>query len=76
MSKKRIDRVATGENIKNLMEQKNISIKELAEILGVSFQSVSKYINGKSFPNLDHLISLAVALDVRLQELIIPLSNN
>lgn len=76
MSKKRIDRVATGENIKNLMEQKNISIKELAEILGVSFQSVSKYISGKSFPNLDHLISLAVALDVRLQELIIPLSNN
>ena len=37
-----------GENLKNIRKQKNISQEELAEKLGVSRQSISKWETGVS----------------------------
>ena len=41
-----------GDNLKQIRKSKNISQEELAERLGVSRQSVSKWETGENYPNL------------------------
>lgn len=41
-----------GENIKKLRKEKNITQEELAIFLGVSYQSVSKWERGESYPDI------------------------
>ena len=44
--------------------------KELADKLNVSFQSVSKWENGMSYPNIESLKDLAILLEVSVDELL------
>ncbi|MBQ0037297.1 MAG: helix-turn-helix transcriptional regulator [Clostridiales bacterium] len=62
-----------AKNIKRLREEKGMTLKELAETIGVSPQAVSAYQkagteNGKA-PTLDKAIDLASALGVSIGEL-------
>ncbi len=41
-------KLTIGENIKNLRREKNITQEELANIFGVTYQSVSRWENGVS----------------------------
>lgn len=67
-----IDWISTGKNVKELMKEKNISTKELAEKLEVSSQTICYYLKGKRAPNLVHIVNIAFALNVSIDSLIIP----
>ena len=48
----------TGNTIRVLREKKQITQKELAQILGVSDKTISKWENGLSVPDSDMLIAI------------------
>lgn len=58
-----------GERICSLRAQQKISQKELAELLGVSRQAVSKWESGQSSPDTLNLIRLAEVLDTEVEYL-------
>lgn len=51
--------MTTGEKLQNLRKENNYTQEELADILGVSRQSVSKWESDVAFPETDKLITLA-----------------
>lgn len=51
--------MTTGEKIAMLRRRKNITQEQLAEILGVSRQSVSRWEVDQAFPETEKLIRLA-----------------
>jgi len=67
-----------GENLFRYRSQCNLSQGDLANELGVSRQSVSKWENNTSTPELDKLINMAKVFGVSLDELVglaIPVSQ-
>lgn len=59
-----------GENIKYFRTENKMTQEFIAEHLGVSRQSVSKWETGSSEPSTSNLITLAKLLDVDVKELI------
>ena len=59
-----------GERLYNLRKEKNISQGELADLLDVSRQSVSKWENNISTPDLDKIIKLAEIFNISIDSLI------
>lgn len=62
--------MSLGETIYRLRTERGMSQEELAERLEVSRQSVSKWENGGSVPELDKLIRLSGVFGVSLDELV------
>jgi len=62
--------VYIGENIKNLRLGKSLSQEKLAQILGVTFQSVSKWERGESYPDITLLPEIAAFFKVSVDELL------
>lgn len=60
----------TGEKIAKLRKDKNISQEALAEMLGLSRQSVSKWENGSALPTMENLSRLANIFDVPVSYLL------
>ena len=58
-----------GEKIKRLRKRKGISQEALAEILGVSFQAVSKWETTSTMPDISLVPSIAAFFDVSIDEL-------
>lgn len=58
-----------GENIYRLRTERSLSQGDLADMLDVSRQSVSKWENNSAVPELDKLIRLAQIFSVTLDEL-------
>lgn len=58
-----------GENIKRLRRERDITQEELAEQLGVSFQSVSRWENGACYPDMELLPAIASFFEVTADEL-------
>ena len=52
------------EKVKELMNQQNITQKELAELSGITEASVSRYLSGERTPRIDIVINFAKALKV------------
>ena len=59
-----------GENLKNLRKQKNLTQERLAEFLGVSFQTVSKWERGDTYPDITMLPEIASFFRVSVDELL------
>lgn len=59
-----------GEHIYNLRSQRNLSQGDLADTLGVSRQSISKWENNSAVPELDKLVKLSEVFNVTLDELV------
>lgn len=59
-----------GETIYRLRTEKNMSQGDLADALGVSRQSVSKWENGNATPDLDKLVRMAKLFGVTLDSLV------
>lgn len=53
-----------SENIRFLREKRKLSQKELAEILGISNKTVSKWENGLGLPDIQMIVPLSQALGV------------
>lgn len=60
----------TGNTIKTLREKNGITQKELAEIIGVSDKTVSKWETNRGLPDIGIIEELAKALRVSLSELL------
>lgn len=58
-----------GENIKRLRREKDITQETLAEFLGVTFQSISKWERGESYPDITLLPAIAGFFNVSIDEL-------
>lgn len=55
---------------KRLMEEKNMSQKELSDKSGITEASVSRYLSGKRTPRFDVVINFAKALGVKPGDLL------
>ena len=58
------------ENLQKLRKQKGLTQEALAELAGVTRQTVAKWETGESSPDLDAAGRLASALDVALDDLV------
>ncbi len=65
-----MDTYITGSTIKSLREKKGITQAQLADILGVSSKTVSKWETAKGLPDITLIEPLAKALSVSIMELI------
>ncbi|MCM1145423.1 MAG: helix-turn-helix domain-containing protein [Blautia sp.] len=58
-----------AENLQKIRKEKHLSQEELAEILDVSRQAVSKWEQGTSYPEVDKLLILSRELNLSLDSL-------
>lgn len=58
--------------LKDLLKEKNVSGKDLAESVNVSPNTISRIAKGVSFPSGDLLKKIADELDVDIRELFLP----
>lgn len=65
-----MDQQKTGLFLKKLRHEKSVTQMELAERLGVSNRSVSRWENGTTMPDFDLIIELARYYDVEVGELL------
>lgn len=59
-----------ADNLKKIRKNKNLSQEELAEILGVSRQAVSKWEQNMGYPEVEKLLVLSSQLHVSLDDLL------
>lgn len=62
-------KIQIGEIIKNLRKKRGLTQGELAEILAVTAQSVSRWENGQSYPDIEQLPMIAEYFDITVDEL-------
>lgn len=53
-----------GQIIRRLRKERNLTQEELAELLGVTFQAVSKWENDSGMPDISQIVPIAHAFDV------------
>ena len=53
-----------------MREKKNISQGDLAKLLNVSRQAISKFERGEKVPSIERAVEIAQALEITLDELI------
>lgn len=61
----------TNEIIKNIRKKNNLTQKELANILGVTYQAVSKWETGKNIPDITILCLISEKFNIDLEELLL-----
>lgn len=59
-----------GDNLRNLRKKKKISQENLAEKVGVSRQSVSKWECGDAYPNMDNIFKLCDIFHCKINDLV------
>ena len=62
--------MALGERLKESRVKKGYSQGDVAELLHISRQSISKWENGNSYPDLDNLVKLSNYYEVSIDELL------
>lgn len=60
-----------SENLKSIRKERNISQEDLAEIMGVSRQAISKWEQGSGYPEMEKLLLLSRKLNVSLDYLML-----
>ena len=63
-------KLTIGENIRNFRKKNDLTQEAFAERLGVTYQSVSRWENGTTYPDLELLPAIAEALSVTFDELL------
>lgn len=56
--------------LKDLMDKRNVSTRDLSEFLDVQIRNVQRYLKGEQLPPSDKLISIADYFDVSLDYLV------
>ncbi len=59
-----------GNNIKKYRKEKNMTQEALAECLGVSFQAISRWENGTTYPDIEFIPALANLFGISTDELL------
>lgn len=63
-------KLTIGENIRNFRKKHDLTQEAFADRLGVTYQSVSRWENGTTYPDLELLPAIAEALSVTFDELL------
>ena len=72
MERPRFDIVASGERMREIRRQRNISVNQVMEYMGFeSTQAVYKWEAGKCYPQADNLVALAILYNVSPMELLV-----
>lgn len=66
-----LDTKATGYRIKCLMEERNISIREVSEYMEVSFQAVYRWLKGETLPTISNMYILGQMLGVAVDDMLV-----
>ncbi|MDE6110317.1 MAG: helix-turn-helix transcriptional regulator, partial [Eubacterium sp.] len=66
-----MNNIKSGLFIKEKRNKKNLTQKELAELLNCTDKAISRWETGKGFPEVSFLIPLSEALDVSVNEIIL-----
>ena len=59
-----------GENLKNVRKQRGVTQEELAEILGVSRQAISKWESDGGYPETEKLLVISKTLNISIDYLL------
>ena len=59
-----------SENLKKIRKDNNLSQEQLADKLGVSRQSVSKWESGLAYPEMDKMLQLCKLFNLNIDELL------
>ena len=59
-----------GENLKRLRKEKELTQENLAEFLGVSFQTISKWERGETYPDITTIPIISRFFDVSIDDLL------
>ncbi|MDE5582437.1 MAG: helix-turn-helix domain-containing protein [Ruminococcus sp.] len=62
--------MAFPENVRMYRERAGLSQKKLAELIGVSQQTIDRYEDGSRMPNIKDGVKLATALQTTSEELV------
>lgn len=65
-----------AEKLQTLRKERGMSQENLAEIIGVSRQAVSKWESGQSYPEMDKLIALSELFNVSIDSLVKDVKDN
>ena len=63
-------KLTIGENIRNFRKKNDLTQEEIADRLGVTYQSVSRWENGTTYPDLELLPAISELLSVTVDELL------
>jgi len=63
-------KLAIGENIRNYRKKNDLTQEALADRLGVTYQSISRWENGTTYPDLELIPAIAEVLAVTVDELL------
>ena len=64
------DNLSTGEKIKQARKEAGLTQKELGDKLGITYQQIGQYENGKRKPKLETLQRIADALEIEMLSLL------
>lgn len=59
-----------GENLSEIMDERNMTQQELAAASGLSIGSINAYLHGQTPPGIKAIINLSYALDAELSDLL------
>ena len=59
-----------GDNLANILEEEEISQKELSRLTGLSESTISKYINKLQMPTVRAIINISYALDWSFEDML------
>ena len=62
-------KINLAENLKKIRKENNLSQEQLAEKLGVSRQSVSKWEAGQAYPEMDKVLQICKLFNLNMDEL-------
>ena len=71
-----IDVKKTGENIKLLMNEKQVSCNKVAVSIDVTENAISNYRNGYNLPDTEHLYKLCKYFDKDIKDIIVEKEKN
>ena len=71
-----LDMEATGKRIGRYLTKRNLSDKDLAEIMNISVQAINKWRHGHSIPDIDNLYFLSKILNVIVDDLLVSRTDN
>ena len=63
---------ATGENMKRIMDERKITVRNVADELGFSTVSgIYKWLHGRGLPSVDNLVGLSRVLQVSMEDILV-----
>ena len=60
-----------GDNLRKIRKSKKMSQEQLAEKMNVTRQSVSKWENGESYPEMNNILELCKIFNCKLNDLVL-----